>query len=451
MARWPRYKYLMSQPQTISEISPANARGRWMALLAAFLGWLFDGVEIGLYPLISKPAIQELVGGKAVLDANPSLYESNHVWVVAAFLIGAACGGALFGWLGDRYGRVRAMTWSVLSYSIFSGMCGLSQTVDQLVLLRFLSALGMGGEWSLGVALVMEVWPSNKRWLLAGIIGAAANIGIAIIAFAGLYINELGAGLRALGLSESLVAKGTDNGGWRLLMMLGALPALLTFFIRLFVPESEKWKHASQNAAPVRLAEIFSAQHRRMVFLGTALAAIALLGTWGSVQNLPSIAYDLSDKDPVSRQYTQIWSAIGSVAGCLFASVLALFLTRRMSYFFMAVTSLGFCSWLFWATPAYGSSFLLLTFIVGLVTASFYGWLPLYLPELFPTRLRATAQGFAFNAGRIITASVILSFGVKPDWFGGLASTCAIISLVYIVGMVVIWLCPETKGKPLPE
>jgi MFS family permease len=441
----------MSSSPTISSISPANARGRWMALLAAFLGWMFDGVEIGLYPLISKPAIQELVGGAAVLEANPGLYESNHVWVVAAFLIGAACGGALFGWLGDRYGRVRAMTWSVLSYSIFSGLCGLSQNVEQLVAFRFLSALGMGGEWSLGVALVMEVWPSNKRWLLAGIIGAAANVGIAFIAFAGLYINQLGAGLSALGLSDDLVTKATDNGGWRLLMMLGAVPALLTFFIRLFVPESEKWKHASKTSAPVRLVEIFSLQHRRMVLLGTALAAIALLGTWGSVQNLPTIAYELSNKAPESRQYTQIWSALGSVTGCLFASMLALILTRRMSYFFMALSSLGFCAWLFWATPAYGSSFFMLTFVVGLVTASFYGWLPLYLPELFPTRLRATAQGFAFNAGRVITAAVILSFGLKPDWFGGLAQTCAIISLVYVVGMSVIWLCPETKDKPLPE
>ncbi len=123
--------------------------------------------------------------------------------------------------------HVRAMTWGVLSYSFFSGMCGLAQTVDQLVALRFLSALGMGGEWSLGVALVMEVWPSDKRWLLAGIIGAAANVGIALIAFAGLYINQLGAGLAWLGVSGALVTKPTDNGGWRLLMMLGALPALL--------------------------------------------------------------------------------------------------------------------------------------------------------------------------------------------------------------------------------
>ena len=442
----------MSQtPMNIPNASPASARARWMALLAAFLGWLFDGVEIGLYPLISKPAIQELVGGPEVLAANPHLYETSHVWVVAAFLIGAACGGALFGWLGDRFGRVKAMTWSVLAYSIFSGLCGLSQNVEQLVALRFLSALGMGGEWALGVALVMEVWPADKRWLLAGIIGSAANVGIALIAFAGLYISQLGSGLSFLGLPQDWVEKLTANGGWRLLLMLGALPALLTFFIRLFVPESEKWHHASQTSAPVRLGEIFSGTTRKMTLLATVLAAVALLGTWGSVQNLPSIAYDLSNKDAHARQITQIWSALGSTTGCILVAFLALVMTRRASYFAVALTSLLSCAWLFWFTPGYGSFFLVLTFAVGAITASFYGWLPLYLPELFPTRLRATAQGFAFNAGRVITAVVILSFGMSPTWFGGLAQTCAIISLVYIVSMVVIWFCPETKGKPLPE
>lgn len=443
----------MSQtPMTIPNISPASASARWMALLAAFLGWLFDGVEIGLYPLISKPAITELVGGAEVLAKNPHLYETNHGWVVAAFLIGAACGGALFGWLGDRFGRVKAMTWSVLAYSIFSGLCGLSQTVEQLVALRFLSALGMGGEWALGVALVMEVWPADKRWLLAGIIGSAANVGIALIAFAGLYVKDLGAGLAWIGLSQVWVDKLTANDGWRLLMMLGALPALLTFFLRLFVPESEKWQHASKTSTPVKISEIFSGPTRKMTLLATLLAAVALLGTWGAVQNLPTIGSNLAGPtDKTARSITQIYSALGSTTGCILVAFLALVMTRRASYFAISVASLLACAWLFWFTPAYGNYFLFLVFVVGTITASFYGWLPLYLPELFPTRVRATAQGFAFNAGRVISATVILTFGLSPTWFGALAQTCAIISLVYIVGMVVIWFCPETKGKPLPE
>ena len=441
----------MTEPVANAPLAPpASNRAKWMALLAAFLGWLFDGVEIGLYPLVAKPAITELVG-EAAMKADPSLFHANHAWVVVAFLVGAACGGALFGWLGDRFGRVRAMTWSVLVYSIFSGLCGLSQDVSQLVGLRFMSALGMGGEWALGVALVMEVWPSDKRWLLAGIIGAAANVGIALIAWAGLYISNLGDALLWLGLSEDLVKKLTANGGWRLLMMLGAAPALLTFVIRIFVPESEKWKHASQNSAPVRLGEIFGATHRRFTLLATVLAAVALLGTWGSVQNLPSIAADISGNAKDARSTTQIWSALGSVTGCLAASVLALYLTRRWSYFVMCLGSLVLCAWLFRATPAFGSGFLVLTFAVGAITAAFYGWLPLYLPELFPTRLRATAQGFAFNAGRVITAAGVLILGHVMANPKSLAPTCAVISLIYIVGMVVIWFCPETKGKELPE
>jgi MFS family permease len=372
--------------------------------------------------------------------------------VVVAFLVGAAAGGAVFGWLGDRFGRVRAMTWSVLAYSIFSGLCGLAQNVEQLVALRFLSALGMGGEWSLGVALVMEVWPAEKRWLLAGIIGAAANIGIALIAWAGLYVSHLGSGLSALGLSDEWVQKLTANGGWRLLMMLGAAPALLTFFIRLFVPESEKWKHASQNSAPVRIGDIFRNGNGRLTALATVLAGVALLGTWGSVQNLPTIAAEMTKgTDPTARSITQIWSALGSVAGCLVAGWMAHLLNRRLTYFVMALGSLILSAWIFRGSHDYNAGFLVLTFTVGAITAGFYGWLPLYLPELFPTRLRATAQGFAFNAGRLLTAAGVLIIGHLMIDPRSLAPTCAVISLVYIVGMVVIWFCPETKGRPLPE
>lgn len=421
-----------------------------MALTAAFLGWMFDGMEMGIFPLVARPALQQMQALHGIVDEG---FVQRWMGIITAlFLIGAALGGLIFGWLGDRIGRVKAMTWSILFYSCFTGLCYFATEPWHLGALRSIAALGMGGEWALGVALVMEVWPSEKRWLLAGIIGAAANIGIALIAIAGLYVNHLGAGLSALGLSDELVQKLTNNGGWRLLMMLGAAPALLTFFIRLFVPESEKWKHASKNSAPVRLSEIFGTKHLRFTILATLLAAVALLGTWGSVQNLPSIAADLAGPEVKNaRSVTQIWSALGSVTGCLAASVLALMLSRRLSYFVMSLGSLVLCFWLFRYTPAYGDGFFYLTFAVGAITAAFYGWLPLYLPELFPTRLRATAQGFAFNAGRLITAAGVLILGHIMADPKSLAPTCAAISLVYIAGMVVIWFCPETKGKPLPE
>src|SRR5258707_9449279 len=151
----------------------AAGRGRWMALTAALLGWMFDGLEMGLFPLVARPALRALL--PAGDDGGPAPDSAVGLWfagATAAFLVGAATGGVLFGWLGDRLGRVRAMTLSVFTYAIFSGMCGLAAAPWQIVVLRFIAALGMGGEWSLGVALVMEIWPNRSRGLLAGVIGA---------------------------------------------------------------------------------------------------------------------------------------------------------------------------------------------------------------------------------------------------------------------------------------
>src|SRR5215813_3546435 len=216
-----------------------SAFGKWMALVAALLGWMFDGLEMGLFPLVARPALKELLGDAA--DTSIGTWMSI---VIAVFLVGAAAGGILFGWLGDRIGRVRAMVWSVLTYAVFSGLCGFATDPWHLAVLRFTASLGMGGEWSLGVALVMEIWPSGSRPLLAGLIGAAANLGYLVIAAVGLglthFVDSLAGGLRALGLTEDGVSWwiGKEHSGWRLLMLLGASPALLTFFIRLFVPES---------------------------------------------------------------------------------------------------------------------------------------------------------------------------------------------------------------------
>ncbi|MBA3937564.1 MAG: MFS transporter [Planctomycetes bacterium] len=417
-----------------------------LALIAAFLGWMFDGVEMGLFPLVGKPALAELIADAA-----------QRPWwngvITAAFLLGAACGGAVFGWLGDRFGRVRAMTWTVLTYSLFSGACGFAHDAYTLAALRFCSALGMGGEWALGVALVMEVWPTRFRPLLAGLIGGALNIGLVLVAVAGLYVKDLGAGLSELGLGSESVSTLTANGGWRMLMMLGAAPALLTFLLRLFVPESKSWQNAAAKAPAARFSEVFSPALRKRTLLAAGLATVALLGTWGSVQLLPMVADSLDGKGPDTRAWTQIWSGSGSVVGAMIAALLAQATNRRLTYALMCLLSLGACAYLFRTHQVFGGPFLGWVFVVGAVTAGFYGWLPLYLPELFPTRLRAAAQGFAFNAGRILTAVGVLVMNglVTAVFHGSFAEMCAVVSLIYLVGLVVIWFCPETKGQPLPE
>ena len=413
-------------------MSEPTAKRRNLVLLTAFLGWMFDGLEMGIFPLIARPALQEMQ--MATGEVGDAFIGRWMGIITAMFLLGAALGGLVFGWLGDKIGRVRSMSLAILCYSLFTGLAYFAQTPEHLGILRFIAALGMGGEWSLGVALVMEVWPEKHRPILAGVIGAAANIGFAIIALLGLFIN-------------------VTQDSWRWVVLVGATPAALTFFIRLFVPESERWLEETKKAPTQPVREILQSPALiKMTLLGTVFAGVALIGSWGSVQWLPLWADQMAGPDmPKAKAWTQVIGGIGSVIGCLFGSWLGGKLGRRPAYFFLCLGSLVCCAWLFRGVDTYGPLFLTLCFLVGTTTAAFYGWLPLYLPELFPTRVRATGQGIAFNAGRVFAAVAAVQMGTLMGMFGGsYAKAGAIITLIYIVGMIVIWFAPETKGRPLP-
>ena len=206
---------------------------RNLALVAALLGWMFDGFEMGLFPIVARPVLRDLLGP----GVDESLVGQWYGIITAGFLVGAAAGGVLFGRLGDRVGRVRAMTLSILVYAGCSGLCAFAAAPWQLAGLRFVSALGMGGEWALGVALVMELFADTPRGRLAGMIGAAGNLGYVVVALLALSLHEL----------PTVAWAGTDN--WRLLLLAGVLPAGLTLFIRLFVPESGKWEEVRDTGA----------------------------------------------------------------------------------------------------------------------------------------------------------------------------------------------------------
>ena len=413
--------------------APDNKR-LFAVLLAAFLGWMFDGMEMGIFPLIARPALLQMQQSQG-LELTDSFVGQWMGYATAAFLLGAALGGVVFGWLGDKIGRVRAMAASILVYSLFTGLIYFATEPWHLAACRFVAALGMGGEWSLGVALVMEVWPEKHRPLMAGIIGAAANVGFALIGILTIFFK-------------------VTVDSWRWVALVGAAPALLTFVIRLFVPESEKWHAAVKSSAtPTRpLSEIFGPGLWKTTLMATALSSVALIGTWGSVQWLPVWADQMvGGADPSAKGYTGMLSGVGAIVGCLLGAWIGRFITRRAAYFLLSLGSLLACAWLFRAVDSYGPLFLTLTFLVGGLTAAFYGWLPLYLPELFPTRVRATGQGLAFNAGRILAAVGAIYSGQLVQAFGGsYARAGAIITLVYVVGLAIIWLAPETKGKPLP-
>jgi MFS family permease len=542
-----------------------TGRGRWLALTAALLGWMFDGLEMGLFPLVARPALTELLD--TTDETRIGLWFSV---AIAVFLVGAATGGVLFGWLGDRLGRVRAMTLSVLTYALFSGLCGVATAAWQVAALRFVSALGMGGEWSLGVALVMEIWPNRSRALMAGLIGAAANVGYVLIAILGLFMSlvlgQLREGLFGLGLSPESVEWLAGHSGWRLLMLTGALPALLTFFIRMFVPESERWQNehargttshwatrdllavgvgaaaaigivclwtiplhpavrvagtvvalvvttlgyiypilrylqrcevsapagandfveepggtprsaafraspttfepatlplsslppvAGPSPAPLSVTRLGSERWRTIgrTLLGACLSGIPLLGTWASIQWAPVWADQLAGSSfPQAKAYTQICSGLGAVAGTLLAAFLGDWLGRRLAYNLLCLSSLASALMFFQLNNHFGPWFLSSVFLAGCCTASFYGWIPLYLPELFRTGVRATAQGFSYNFGRILAAIGALQTSALMGLFdGGYPEACSVMSLVYLAGLVVIWFAPETRGKPLPE
>jgi SHS family sialic acid transporter-like MFS transporter len=486
--------------------------GKWMALTAAFLGWMFDGLEMGLFPLVARPALGDLLG-----QTNDEQIGKWFAVANALFLVGAATGGVLFGWLGDRLGRVRAITLSVLTYAIFTGLCGIAGSVEQVVGLRFFSALGMGGEWSLGVALVMEIWPDNSRALLAGLIGAAANLGFLLIALAGLWLASVlpvvETSLLQMGMSQEWANSLTAHSGWRLLMLAGMGPALLAIFIQFFVPESERWRHqqnlgATSNWAArdllgvlvgagsactvvylwmnefgllvrligsvLALAVTFLgysypiirylgrarqsgdqtfhmlAPTLRRIFLAACLSGIPLLGTWAMVQWAPNWADQLAG--PRARSVTQIASAGGAIVGTIAAALMGNWLGRRITYALLCLGSLISALALFWLNQDYGLPFLASMFLAGVFTASFYGWLPLYLPELFPTAVRAMGLGFSYNFGRIIAAVGALQTGNLMGFFqGDYRRACSVMSLIYLVGLGLIWLAPETHGKPLPE
>jgi MFS transporter, SHS family, sialic acid transporter len=398
-------------------------------LAAAFLGWMFDGLEMGIFPVVARPALQELLGTAA--DESVGLWMGR---ITALFLLGAAGGGLVFGWLGDRVGRVRAMTASILTYSLFTGACYVAQAAWQLGLFRSLAALGMGGEWSLGVALVMECWPEAKRPLLAGTIGAAANFGYALI----------GAVTWAIPVRPH---------SWRWVMLAGTAPALLALLVVFLVPESERWKAAVKRSAAHPLRDVFGPGLWKTTLLAIAFSSIALIGTWGSVQWLPLWADKMAGKSwPAVKGITMFVMSIGAVVGCFVGPWIGARLGRRPAYFTLCTVSLLSCGVLFRVVSEFGTAFLVGAFVAGAATAAFYGWLPLYLPELFPTRARATGQGLSYNAGRILAAAGALTQGQLVTYYqGSYARAGAVVTLIYAAGMVLIWFGRETKGKPLPE
>ena len=438
------------------------------------------------------------------------------------FLVGAATGGVFFGWLGDRIGRVRAMSLSIFTYAVFTGLCGFATEAWHIAALRFVASLGMGGEWSLGVALVNEIWPNKSRALIAGLIGAAANVGFLLVGVLSIGLHSFIGGVEALLLNVGMPAPMVEPSAGKFRLALpddqrcaagadgvlhpavrarveevgtrararchlalverrfdrrgNGLPRLHRDHLDLVAPGNGTgggchdhgcWCCGRAVGISVSGSALPQSRRRRRIarpataarsssadmLLGAGLAGVALLGTWGSIQWAPRWAFQLEpDPSRFSREYTQISSALGAIVFPILAGVTAGRFGRRITYAALCAGSILSCLLLYQGNDRFDGFFLFSIFLAGGITAAFYGFFPLYLPELFPTVVRATGQGFSYNFGRILAAVGGLQTATLMGLFGGsFPKAGSVLTVFYAVGLVIIWFGPETKGKPLPE
>jgi MFS transporter, SHS family, sialic acid transporter len=408
---------------------------RVAVLAATFAGLVFAGLQLGLMPLASRSVSLHLMG---------SVYTEGMgggwlAWYTASIMLGAAAGGVTLGALGDRAGRTRAMAVSVLLYSLAGAAGAIVTSQDQLLILRFVAGLGVGGVWPNAVALVSECWAGVSRPTVAGIMGAAINVGILLVA-------EMGR-LHPVGPSS-----------WRWLMATGGLLsvplALLAFTV---VPESPAWRVACARprdaAARTPVGELFHGPMRRRTFIGIALAAIPLIGAWAASKWMIPWADHVAGTQHLGyKAMVQGYWAFGAILGSFLGAPLANLAGRRLTYVLISIGSCVITCGIFLTLQPLHAGFVPAVFAQGFVTTLFFGWLPLYLPELFPTRVRASGSGIAYNTGRIASAAGVLVAGSLLEWSGGnYAGIGVIAGLVYAVGAIVpIW-APDTSHGPLDD
>ena len=419
------------------------SRYQWLVLFVAWLGWVFDAMDGTIYAMVQKPVITELLGPGAS-GADIGFYSSA---VFSVMLLGWAFGGIVFGVLADYIGRTKALTITILIYSLFTGLSALAETWWQLAIYRFVTGLGLGGEWAAGAALVAEVWPDRLRARAGAMLQSAAAIGFLFAALAN----------RLVGVHS-----------WRYVFLVGALPALLVLLIRLVVREPEGWVEARKERRQSKmraftLSQLFQPELRRDTLVASALAFVVLLGLWGGTMWIPAAIREIAAASPEAAGLTgpeaeryltekasdgvMLLNAV-SLVGYLLFGPLADAIGRRGTFFLYFAGAVVTFPIAFLTTSSVDVLFLLIPF-VGIFTLGVTSGFPIYLPELFPTAVRTTGVGFCYNLGRFVTAGGVFLTGYLVGVMGSYAKAATAVSLVYLVGMVVLLFARETRGQKL--
>lgn len=403
---------------------------RMLVLVVAFLALVFDGVELGLMPVASLSVSKSLLGS----GFTPTLGGDWFARFTAALMLGAAIGGIVLGSLGDRIGRTRAMGISVIFYSAFAALGAAVQTQEQMLVLRFLVGLGVGGLWPNAIALVSECWQGGRRPLVSGAMMAGLNAGILL-------------------LSQMARLWPVTADSWRWIFHLAGVPALLGIYVLLWLPESPRWlaSRGQGTAVASPLRALFAPGLLRFTLVGIAVSAVPMVGAWSASKWMIPWADQVAGKlDGGYKAATQGWWALGAVAGSFAGSQIAARLGRRRSYALISLGAVVLTTYMFQATAPLRPGFHAVVLAQGFVSTLFFGWLALYLPELFPTEVRATGSGLAYNSGRFATAVGVLLAGFLFSALGGdyprVGTICA---MIYAFGLVAIAFAPDTAKRNL--
>ena len=429
-------------------------RDQWKVLIASNLGWTFDGFEIFALFLTVGFALRQL------LDAAQYVAIPQYAgYVLACTVFGWATGGVIGGIIADYIGRKRTMMLAILAYSLTTGLSALAWDWESFAVLRFLVGVAIGSEWATGASIVSELWPDHSRGKGGGLLQCGAGIG----------------GLLASGVW--LLIGGTGPSAWRWMYLIGVLPAFVVLWIRRNIPESPRWERAderrraardlkrsgaaldSENVALTRftVVDLFADRTVRRPLIGSLLMMFSVtFAFWGVSTFIPTYVGSIAAKAGLSAPYYAglagfITSGCG-VVGFIVLGFLADTIGRKptaMLFYFMCLvlTPLVYL----WGQSQDIGVVLFLVGVFGFFTLGIWAWAPVWLPELFPTRMRGTAVAFAFNAPRFISCTGPLIAGTLIVGLGGYGMAATIIGLFFVLGVVAAPFLPETRGQPLPE
>ena len=410
----------------LADLSPQQ----WKSGIAAWLGWLFDGLDMHLYTLVAAPFVALLVG----VPTTDPLVGRYSSWIQAAFLVGWAVGGGFFGRIGDRLGRSRALVLTILTYAIFTGLSFFAQTWWHLLIFRFLAALGIGGEWAVGASLLSETWPKRWRPWLAAVLQTAVNCGVMVAS-----------------LAAYLLADQPE----RYVFLVGVLPALLVLWIRRAVPETDEWHaaKASANADDVEpgILDLFQGAVRRTSVLTILVCSLSLTAHWAfmfwwsqHMRNLPELAsWTAGEKTELVSSGMTLLMAM-SVVGNFLSAVLAKIMGYRRSIALLCL-AYGLSMFGAYSQPRSHESLMWWLPLMGM-SSGMFALFTMYLPPLFPTLLRTTGAGFCYNIGRFAAAFGTVYFGLFSK-VGDYSQALVYAGLLFVPAGLFALLLPEPPDE----